>query len=179
MAPPGPYARTFFEFWKKKFFSWFLRIFFVFVNMGANGSENFKTRYSSYKSQPKVFKLFLNFLPNGPHKTTFGIFENWNFNEFYSFSLTWDPMGAKISKRYSSYKPQPNVLKLALNFPPNGPHIITFGIFEILSVWFLTNFVENSKFTIVAYGEIKKTIIWKTSDRRAKRSEISDSWVVI
>ncbi len=32
-------------------------------------------RYSTYKSQPKVFKLFLNVLPNGPHKTTFGIFE--------------------------------------------------------------------------------------------------------
>ncbi len=32
-------------------------------------------RYSSYKSHPKVFKLFLNFLPNDPHKTTFGIFE--------------------------------------------------------------------------------------------------------
>ncbi len=31
--------------------------------------------YFSYKSQPKAFKLFLNFLPNGPHKTTFGIFE--------------------------------------------------------------------------------------------------------
>ena len=32
-------------------------------------------RYSSYKSHPKAFKLFMNFLPNGPHKTTFGIFE--------------------------------------------------------------------------------------------------------
>ncbi len=32
-------------------------------------------RYSSYKSQPKVFKLFLNFLPNGPHETTFRICE--------------------------------------------------------------------------------------------------------
>ncbi len=32
-------------------------------------------RYSSYKSQPKVFKLFLNFLTNGPHKTTLEIFE--------------------------------------------------------------------------------------------------------
>ncbi len=31
-------------------------------------------RYS-YKSQPKAFKLFLNFLPNDPHRTTFGIFE--------------------------------------------------------------------------------------------------------
>ncbi len=33
-------------------------------------------RYSSYKSQPKVFKPFLDFLPNGPHKTMFGVFEN-------------------------------------------------------------------------------------------------------
>ncbi len=39
--------------------------------MGAKHSK----RYSSYKSQPKVFKLFLNFLPNSPHKTTVGIFE--------------------------------------------------------------------------------------------------------
>ncbi len=39
--------------------------------MGAKMSK----RYSYYKSQPIVFKLFLNFLPNGPHKTTFGIFE--------------------------------------------------------------------------------------------------------
>ncbi len=29
----------------------------------------------SYKSQPKAFKPFLNFLPDGPHKTTFGISE--------------------------------------------------------------------------------------------------------
>ncbi len=41
-------------------------------------------------------------------------------------------MGVKISKRYSSYKLQPNGLKLVLNFPPNGPHKTTFEIFEIL-----------------------------------------------
>ena len=29
-------------------------------------------RYSSYKSQTKAFKLFLNFLPHSPHKTAFG-----------------------------------------------------------------------------------------------------------
>ncbi len=39
--------------------------------MGAKISK----RYSSYNSQPKVFQLFLNFLPNGPHKSIFGIFE--------------------------------------------------------------------------------------------------------
>ncbi len=39
--------------------------------MGAKISKRY-----SYNSQPKVFKLFLNFLPNGSHKTTFGIFLN-------------------------------------------------------------------------------------------------------
>ena len=42
-------------------------------------------------------------------------------------------MGVKILKRYSSYKSQPNGLKLTLNFPPNGPHKTTLGILEILS----------------------------------------------
>ncbi len=35
-------------------------------------------RYS-YISQPKAFKLFPNFLPNGPHKPTIGIFEILSF----------------------------------------------------------------------------------------------------
>ncbi len=39
-------------------------------------------------------------------------------------------MGAKISKRYSSYKEQPNVFKLVLNFPPNGPHKTPLGILK-------------------------------------------------
>ncbi len=52
------------------------------------------------------------------------------FYEYFSFSLTWDRMGAKISKRYS-YKSQPKVLKVYLNFLPNGPHKTTLGIFEI------------------------------------------------
>ncbi len=45
-------------------------------------------------------------------------------------------MGAQISKRYSilrysSYKSQRQVLKLLLNFFPNGPDKATFGTFEI------------------------------------------------
>ena len=108
-------------------------------------------RYSSYKSQPKAFKRFLNFLPNGPRKTTIETLETLNIEiltSFFSFSLTWDPMGANISKCYSSYKSQPKVLKVILNFPPNGPHEILFGIFEMFKFFF-------EKFTIVAYGEIK------------------------
>ncbi len=62
------------------------------------------------------------------------------FYEYFSFSLTWDPMGAKISKRYSSYKSQPKTFKLFLNFLPSGPHKTTFGIFEILKIEILMNF---------------------------------------
>ncbi len=110
-------------------FFWFLNFFFDIFNeyFWFSLTWEISERYF-YKSQPKVFKLVLNFLPNDPHKTKFGIFENSNFNEFYSFSLTWDPMGVKISKR-CSYKSQPKVLKFVLNCLPNGPHKTTFGIF--------------------------------------------------
>ncbi len=60
----------------------------------------------------------------------------------FFFSLTWDPMGAKISKRYFFYKSQPKVFNLFLNFLPNGPHNTMFGIFEILKIKILTNFIR-------------------------------------
>ena len=50
-------------------------------------------------------------------------------------------MGAKISKRYS-YKSQLKVFKLFLNFLPNGPHKTAFGIFEILTIEILMNFIR-------------------------------------
>ncbi len=95
--------------------------------MGAKISKRY-----SYKSQPNVFKLLLNFLPNGPHKTTYGSFEIFKIEILmilFSFSLTWDTMRVKISKHYS-YKSEPKVLKLVLKFPPNGPHKITLGILK-------------------------------------------------
>ncbi len=42
-------------------------------------------------------------------------------------------MGLKISKRYSIYKLQPKGFTFVLQFPPNGPHQTTMGIFKILS----------------------------------------------
>ncbi len=49
-------------------------------------------RYS-YKSQPKAFKLFLNFLPNDPHKTTFGIFEMLKIEILMIFFFVFFNMG--------------------------------------------------------------------------------------
>ncbi len=115
----------------------FLRIFFVFVNMGPYGGKNFKT-ILLLQIAADSFQTFPEFSSQWSSQNTLGIFwnfENWKFNEFYSFSLTWDAMGAKITKRFSSYKSETNVLKLVLNFSPNGPHKTTFGVFEIFFFW--------------------------------------------
>ncbi len=109
--------------------------------------------YLFNKSQPNLWKLLLNYLLNGPQKTTvetLEIFKIQIVTIFFSFSLTWEPIGVKISKWYS-YKSQPNVFRLVLNFPPNKT---TLGIFESLGFRFLTIFIG------------------KTSDSRAKRNEI-------
>ncbi len=42
--------------------------------MGLCGSENVKTLLI-LQIAAESFQTFLNFLPDGPHKTTFGIFE--------------------------------------------------------------------------------------------------------
>ncbi len=98
-AFPGPYAETVFEFKKKKWFLDFLRIFFIFVNMGPYGSKKLQCYkklqlqskcYSSLKSLLNLFKLFLNFLLSGPHKST--VLDFWNFeflifNEFLNFTI--------------------------------------------------------------------------------------------
>ncbi len=109
--------------------------------MGPYGSKNFYYYYS-YKSQPKVFELLLNFLPNDP---MFGIFEILKIEIltifFFAF-VTVGPKGVKILKRYS-YKSRPKVFKLLLNFPPNGPHKPTLRIFEIFSYRFLAIFFRK------------------------------------
>ena len=120
--------KTFFEFLKKKMhFQMFEDLFFVFVlivlTWDPMGAQNSK-RYSALKSLLNLFKLFLNFLLSGPHKSTiwdFWKFEFLIFQDFFSFSLTWDSVGAKSSKRYSSHKSLRNPLKLFLNFLVSSP----------------------------------------------------------
>ncbi len=108
-------------------------------------------------------------------------FENWNFNEFYSFSFTLDPMGVKLSKFYFAYKSQPKVFKVVLNefsSQRSSQNYIWDWKFEFVIV--NDHLFENFKSTISAYGKIKKnSSILKTSDRRAKRSEIWDLWVIV
>ncbi len=108
---------------------WILTIFFVFVNMGPYGSQNCKTLL--------LPQIAPEFCENSPEflfhtKVTFLDFWNFeilNFNDFFSFSLTWDPMGAKIAKRYSFHKSRPNLIKIFLNFSLQYPHKVTFADF--------------------------------------------------
>ena len=128
--------------------------------MGAKTSK----RYSFLKSHLNPFKLgfFFKFLLSGPHKSTvlnfwnfhFLIFLGFSFLFLFFFSLTWAPMGAKISKRYSSLKSLLNLFNLFLNFlRPLQKSTVFLDIwnfeFPIFSDFFFFNF------TIVPYGETK------------------------
>ena len=66
--------------------------------------------------------------------------------------LTWDPMAAKTSTRYSSLKSHLNLFKRFLDFLLSGPHKST--VLDFLNFEFLI-FNEFLNFTIVPYGETK------------------------
>ena len=73
LLPLGHMPDPFLNFWKKKYlFS--LWIFFVFLDMGPYGSQNFKTLLL-LQIIAESFQTFPEFLPNGPPKTTVRIFE--------------------------------------------------------------------------------------------------------
>ncbi len=78
-----------------------------------------------------------------------------NFSWCFSVSLTWDPMGAKTSKRCSSLKLISNFLNLSWVFFTVDPTKVLFGF---LNLWF-TNFDEwfwgNFTFTLMSYRETK------------------------
>ena len=68
------------------------------------------------------------------------------------FSLTWDPMGVKISKRYSFYSFESFSTKLFLNVPCNNPHKTCF--LEFWNFKFKL-FKKRLKFNIVANGKMQ------------------------
>ena len=100
---------------------------------------------SSLKSLLNLFKLFLKFLLGVPHKSTVLWFWNFEFPDF-CFVNIWDPMGAKISKRYSSRKSLLYLFKLFIRlFFFSDPHKSTvmdswnfeFKIFHIFFFFFI------------------------------------------
>ena len=63
-----------------------------------------------------------------------------NFSGFFVlFSLTWDPMWAKTSKRYSSLKSLLNIFTLFLKLLLSGPHkstVFGFWVYEFARFFF-------------------------------------------
>ena len=64
-----------------------------------------------------------------------------NFNELFSFSSTWDPMGVKNSKRYSSYSYNSFATKPFLHISCDSPH----KTFQKIEKMFLNMGVKISK----------------------------------
>ena len=151
VACRGPYAQIFLNFLEQ-------RVFFLRLTMSAKRMKrkcvprpsSRRPSVASIISEPTAW-ILSNFACCFPWAIWLDIFLNvwkkkyenvffWNVYEYFSFPLTWGPMGSKISKRYS-YKLQPKVFKRFLIFLLNSPHKTIFRIFEILKTENLTMFV--------------------------------------
>ncbi len=103
VASPGPYTQTFFFFIfakKKIFFFDFLRIFFVFVNMGPYGSQNFKTLLL-----PQItfesFQTFSKFSSHWSWQSSFG-FLKFGLFDFSGILLVFVNIGPNGSQNFKT-----------------------------------------------------------------------------
>ena len=113
-------------------------------------------RHSSYKSEPKAFKIFLNFLPNSPHKTVFGIFEILKI-EILTNLFIFINMGPNGSENFKTLlhvqiAARRETCREFSSQWSSQKYIWGFWSFEFL---IFNYFFDNSKFTTVAYGEVK------------------------
>ena len=190
--PPPPFFCLNFE----KQIGDFIRTFFGLLTWDPMGAKISK-RYSSYKLQYKVFKTSPEFSSQWTSQKyiwAFEILKTEILTILFSFSLTSDPMRVKISKRCSSYKSQPNVLKqicpefsfqlsslncvgdfLKVEFLLFSPFIIiSTGIF-FSAFFFFFFFLKISNSPLYPMEKLRTLIIWKTSKRRMNESEIWNS----
>ncbi len=133
--------------------------------MRPYGNENFKTlpllQLVTILFQPNLFYIFpvtvLTKLAYRNFKLDF-------FLKRLKFSLTWHPMGVKISKRYSSHKFDSFSTKLFLNVPCNNPRKTCFLEFEV-SIQGIFR-----KLTLCPMGKCKIANNLERASRRAKGS---------
>ncbi len=113
----GPDESTVFDFLKVEFLI-FQDFFFVFVNMGPHGSQNFNC-YSSLKLLLKLINLFLNFLLSCPRKSTVWILEIFEFPIFiFFFYFTIVPYGETEKHQLSGKRA--TVERNGVKFGPRG-----------------------------------------------------------
>ncbi len=175
---PWATCPDFFHFWKKKFFLYFLGIFFIFVNMGPYGSQNFKTLLLPQISF-ESFQFFSEISSQWSwQKYCFGFLKFWVF-DFSGILFVFINMGPYGSQNFKTLLLLQITFESFHPFPEFSSQLssqVLFWIFEILSFRFLMNFWIS---TLHPMGKPKTSIIWKTSDRRAKQSEIWASGVSI
>ncbi len=175
LAFPGPYVQMFLEILKKKMI---LGFFY----------ESKKCQNTTPSNYFRIFSiLFWNFFSVVHTEVLFWTFEilSLRFSQFFiSFSLIWDLMGAKISKRYSSLKllkfesfqtlseisSQLSTQKYCFGFLKIWVYDFSRFLFVFVSMgpcgrqnldwWPFLKFLLSCphkflKFTIIPYGEIK------------------------
>ncbi len=95
-----------------------------------------------------------------PHiQINFSFLHKLKSSDFHSFLLTWDPMGAKIAKHYSSHKSRLNFLKLLLNFCLQYPHEVTFWDFWNFDILNCNDFFPFSLKWGHMAGKVKKKLL--------------------
>ena len=165
-----PHKRTVLDFEILSF--WFFRIFFfVFVNMGPFSSQNFKTlllRQLSFESFQTFSEFFFSVLLT---KVLFLIFKITSF--FFQHFLPFRQRGTLLEPKLQNDTPPSDDFWIFSTYSWIFSIVVTkvlFWIFEILMFRFLTIFLISPWYPM---GKAKTSIIWKTSERRAKQSE---SW---
>ena len=119
-------SRQFFSF--LKILNFWILTFFIFINIGPYGNENFKTllilQLWFFLTQFYIFPVTV------LTKLAYRNFQISNLKfkkkKRLKFSLKWEPMGVKISKRYSSYNFDSFSTKPFLNIPCNNPYRTSF-----------------------------------------------------
>ncbi len=123
----------FFFFFLISFFNFDER-FFRFVKMGPYSSDNHKTLLLPQIAFDFFFQTSPEFSSQWSwQKYCFGFLKIESRFFMIFFTLTWNPMRGKVSKRYSVLKLLLNFSKLVLNFLPIGPHkraVLDFWNFE-------------------------------------------------
>ncbi len=151
-------------------------IFFsILLTLDPMGAK-FQNAIPPIQIAAKVFKL-LNFFLNGPHKSL-GIFEIWNFNDFFFVFDNMGPYGSETVKILFLLQIAAICFQICPDIGSRWSSQNYGGIFFKVKFPILNNiWISNSP--LYPTEGTNTSIVWKKNDRREKRSEMWDSRAVI
>ncbi len=120
------------------------------------------SRLSGTRSRSRPISIGSNLSTKSPDHFFFRVSNFKSLFFSFQFSLKWDPMGAKISKRYSSHKSHPcffvNYISWII-WLQYQRKVTSFRVFEILTFWILMIFFSFSLTCNYNAGLIFKTLL--------------------